>query len=144
MGDRRGKHNWRIRLRCCGYGWRGSESGSSYGEIVEEVVRVPHGKAQPPRAVPPLAMNVRKWLNMVNVKPPYRSGNRKYEKIFWSKSIMLKSATSTFTLYAAISGGIFETYVQSIRRRNGTFHVAGTRLFFSARLHMCAVESSRK
>ena len=29
------------------------------------------GRAQPPRAVPPSAMDPGMWLNMVNVKPPY-------------------------------------------------------------------------
>ena len=48
-----------------------SVSGSSDGEVVEEVVRVPRGRAQPPRAVPALAMDPGMWLNMVNVKPPY-------------------------------------------------------------------------
>ena len=32
-------------------GWWGSESGLSDGEIVEEVVRVPRGRARPPRAM---------------------------------------------------------------------------------------------
>ena len=51
----------------------GGESGSesSDDERVEEVVRVPRGRAQPPRAVPALAMDPGMWLNMVNVKPPY-------------------------------------------------------------------------
>ena len=48
-----------------------SVSGSSDGDVVEEVVSVHRGRAQPPRAVPPLAMDPRMWLNMVNVKPPY-------------------------------------------------------------------------
>ena len=48
-----------------------SGSGSSDDERVEEVVRVPRGRAQPPRAVPALAMDPGMWLNMVNVKPPY-------------------------------------------------------------------------
>ena len=46
-----------------------SVSGSSDGEIVEEVVRVPLEKAQPPRAVPALAMDPGMWLNMVDDKP---------------------------------------------------------------------------
>ena len=46
-----------------------SVSGSSDGEVVEEVVRVPRGKAQPPRAFPPLAMDPGMWFDMVNVKP---------------------------------------------------------------------------
>ena len=33
-----------------------SASRSFDGKVVEEVVRVPHGRAQPPRAVPALAM----------------------------------------------------------------------------------------
>jgi len=41
------------------------------GHVVEEVVRVPHGRAQPPRAVPTLAMDPGMWLNMVNVTSPY-------------------------------------------------------------------------
>ena len=48
-----------------------SESGSLDEEIVEEVVRVSLGRAQPPRAVPPLEMDPGMWLNMVNVKSPY-------------------------------------------------------------------------
>ena len=48
-----------------------SGSGSSDDDRVEEVVRVPRGRAQPPRAVPALAMDPGMWLNMVNVKPPY-------------------------------------------------------------------------
>ena len=43
-----------------------SESGSS-----EEVVWLPRGRAQPTRAVPPLAMDHGMWLNMVNVNPTY-------------------------------------------------------------------------
>ena len=44
-----------------------SVSGSSDGEIVEEVVR-----ARPPRAVPPLAMDPGMWLKHgENVNPPY-------------------------------------------------------------------------
>jgi len=49
-----------------------SVSGYSDGEAVEEVVRVPRGKAQLSRAVPPLAMDPGMWLNMANVKFPYR------------------------------------------------------------------------
>ena len=48
-----------------------SVSGSSDGKVVEEVVRVPRGRTQPPRAVLALAMDPGMWLNMVNVKPPY-------------------------------------------------------------------------
>ena len=48
-----------------------SESGSSDGEVVEEVVRLPRGRAQPPRAVPPLEMDLDMWLNMVDVKTPF-------------------------------------------------------------------------
>jgi len=47
-----------------------SVSGSSDVEV-KEVVRVPRGRAQPPRAVPVLAMDPGMWLNMVNVKPSY-------------------------------------------------------------------------
>ena len=46
-----------------------SVSGSSDGEVVEEVVRVPRRRTQPPRAVPALAIDPGMWLNMVNVKP---------------------------------------------------------------------------
>ena len=46
-------------------------SGSSDGEIAEELVRMPRGRAQLPRAVPPLTMDPGMWLNMVNVNPPY-------------------------------------------------------------------------
>ena len=48
-----------------------SVSGSPDGKVPEEVVRVPLGRAQPPRTVPPLAMDPGIWLNMVIVKPPY-------------------------------------------------------------------------
>ena len=48
-----------------------SFSGSSDGEVVEEVVRVPRRRAQPPRAVPALTMDSGMWLYMVHVKPPY-------------------------------------------------------------------------
>ena len=34
-----------------------SVSGSSDGEVVEEVIRVPRERAQPPRAIPPLAID---------------------------------------------------------------------------------------
>ena len=34
----------------------GYQNMYTYGEIVQKVVRVPRGKVQPPRAVPPLAM----------------------------------------------------------------------------------------
>ena len=44
---------------------------SSENEILEEVVRAPHGRARPPAIVAPLAMDPGMWLNMVNVKPPY-------------------------------------------------------------------------
>ena len=50
---------------------RDMDGGASVsdGEIVEEVVRAPRGRAQPPRAVSPLAMDPGMWLKMVNVKP---------------------------------------------------------------------------
>jgi len=44
---------------------------SSDNELLEEVVRVPHGRARPPAVIAPLAMDPGLWLNMVNVKPPY-------------------------------------------------------------------------
>ena len=44
---------------------------SSDNELLEEVVRVPRGRARPPAIVAPLAMDPGMWLNMVNVKPPY-------------------------------------------------------------------------
>ena len=34
-----------------------SDSGSSMEDVVEEVVRVPRGRAQPLRAIPPLTMD---------------------------------------------------------------------------------------
>ena len=46
---------------------------SSDNELLEEVVRVPHGRARPPAVIAPLAMDPGLWLNMVNVKPPYLS-----------------------------------------------------------------------
>ena len=62
-------------------GWE-SVSGSSDGEIEEEVVRVPRERAQLPMAIPSLAMDPGMWLNMVNVKSPYLVdfGNQEYEK----------------------------------------------------------------
>jgi len=38
---------------------------------MDEVARVLRRRAQPPGAVPPLAMDPGMWLNIVNVKPPY-------------------------------------------------------------------------
>ena len=69
-----------------------SEPESSDGEIVEEVVWVsPRGRAQPPRTVPPLAVDPGMWLNMVNVKPPYLVDLEieRMKKICWSISGML-------------------------------------------------------
>ena len=48
-----------------------SVSGSSDGEVVEKVIRVPRERVQPPRAVPALATDPGVWLNMANVEPPY-------------------------------------------------------------------------
>ena len=39
-----------------------SVSGSSDGKVVEEVVRVSRGRAQPPRAVPAWVMDPGMWL----------------------------------------------------------------------------------
>ena len=48
------------------------DSDSSSGnETLEEVVRVPLGRAIPPAVAAPLAMDPGMWLNMVNIKPPY-------------------------------------------------------------------------
>ena len=44
---------------------------SSENELLEEVVRAPHGRARPPAVIAPLAMDPGMWLNMVNVKPSY-------------------------------------------------------------------------
>ena len=40
-------------------------------ELLEEVVRVPRGRARPPAVIAPWAMDPGLWLNMVNVKPSY-------------------------------------------------------------------------
>ena len=48
-----------------------SVSWSSDREVVEKVVWVHRGKAQPPGAVRALAMDPGMWLNMVKFKPPY-------------------------------------------------------------------------
>ena len=40
-----------------------SDSGSSDGDFVEEVVGVPRGRAQPPRAIPPLAMGLSRHVD---------------------------------------------------------------------------------
>ena len=47
-----------------------SVSGSPDGQVLEKVVRLVR-RAQPSRAVPPLATDPGIWLNIVNVKPPY-------------------------------------------------------------------------
>ena len=46
---------------------------SSENELLEEVVRAPHGRARPPAVIAPLIIDPGLWLNMVNVKPPYLS-----------------------------------------------------------------------
>ena len=60
-------------------------------ESVEEVVRVPGG-AQPPRTVPPLAMDPGIWLNLVNVKPPYLVDLEieTMKKLFWRINVTLR------------------------------------------------------
>jgi len=68
---------------------RGSESGSSDGEIVEEEVRMPRGRAQPPIAVPPLAIDPGVWLNMVNVGAPISCLIiESMKKLFWSINVI--------------------------------------------------------
>jgi hypothetical protein len=76
-----------------------SVSGSSDGEVVEEVVRVPRGRAQLPRAVPALAMDPGMWLNMVNVKPPYLVDLEieSMKILFWSISVMLRNVLVNFS-----------------------------------------------
>jgi len=75
-----------------------SVSGSSDGKVVEEVVWVPRGRALPPRAVPPLAMNPGMWLNMVNVKPPYLVvlEIESTKKIFWSIRDKLRNVLANY------------------------------------------------
>ena len=74
---------------------------SSDGEVLEEVVRVPREKAQPLRAVPPLAMDPGMWLFMVNVKSPYLVDMRALEaesmKIFWSIRDMLRNVLANYS-----------------------------------------------
>ena len=50
---------------------RNVDSDSSSDEVLEEVVRAPHGRERPLAVISPLSMDPRLWLNMVNVKPPY-------------------------------------------------------------------------
>ena len=46
---------------------------SSDNELLEELVRAPHGRARPPAVIAPLEIDPGLWLNMVNVKTPYLS-----------------------------------------------------------------------
>ena len=46
-------------------------NSSSDNELLEEVVRAPHGRARPPAVIAPLELDPGLWLNMVNVKSPY-------------------------------------------------------------------------
>ena len=39
---------------------------SSDNELLEEVVRAPHGRARPPELIEPLAMDLGLWLKIVN------------------------------------------------------------------------------
>ena len=68
-------------------------------EVVEEVVRVSRGRAQPPWAVPPLAMDPGMWFNMVNVKPPYLVDLEveSMKKIFWSIRNVLRNVLSNYS-----------------------------------------------
>ena len=52
-------------------------------EVVEEVVRVPRGRAQPPRAVPPLAIPEcgLTWLMFIPISR--RFGSQKYEENYF-------------------------------------------------------------
>ena len=74
-------------------------SGLSDGEVLKEVVRVPRGRAQPPRAVPLLAMDPGMWLNMVIVKPPYRvdSEVESMKILFWIITDMLKNVLANYS-----------------------------------------------
>ena len=76
-----------------------SVSGSSDREVVEEVVRVPRGRDQPPRDVPPLTMDPGMWLNMVNLKPPYLVDLKveSTKKLFWSKRDMLRNVLVNYS-----------------------------------------------
>ena len=125
-----------------------SVSGSSDGDVVEEVVSVHRGRAQPPRAVPPLAMDPRMWLNMVNVKPPYLFDlevERMKKIILEYKRYAQKCPCQCPSVNAAIRvGRALGNYVQRSWRRNGGVHGLGTSEFISAMLRMHAANSSRK
>jgi len=88
---------------------------SSDNELLEEVVRVPRGRARPPAVIAPLAMDPGLWLNMVNVKPPclsdleiestkkfileYKRYSQKCPDNFYARgSSMCSRITSTFSV----------------------------------------------
>jgi len=60
---------------------------------------VSDGRAQPPRAVLPLAMDLGMWLNMVNVKPQYLVDLdvESMKKIFWSIRDMLRNVLVNYS-----------------------------------------------
>ena len=74
----------------------------THDELLEEVVRAPHGRTRPPAVVAPSATDPGLWLNMFNEKPPYLLDLDSMKKFMLEYKIFSKLPQTTSALYAAI------------------------------------------
>ena len=100
----------------------GGGSVSRSSEIVEEVIMVPRGRAQPPGAVPPLAMVPVCGLTWSIWNPHIFSTwkSKAWTKLFWSISVIPRNAHVNYYVPCSNLGHIWKSFAvrQAMKRMN--------------------------